>query len=31
MKKVIEHDTVRLPLAPLAPENLERVRKEFIG
>jgi 4-hydroxy-tetrahydrodipicolinate synthase len=31
MKKVIEHDTVRLPLAPLAPENRERVRKEFIG
>ena len=31
MRKVIEHDTVRLPLAPLAPENLERVRKEFIG
>ena len=30
MQKVIAHDTVRLPLAPLAPENLERVRKEFL-
>lgn len=29
MKKVIEHDTVRLPLAPLAAENLDRVRREF--
>ncbi len=31
MQKVIEHDTVRLPLTPLAPANLERVRKEFFG
>jgi 4-hydroxy-tetrahydrodipicolinate synthase len=31
MKKIIEHDTVRLPLTQLSPTNLERVRKEFIG
>ena len=29
LKGVIAHPTVRLPLVPLAPENLERVRKEF--
>ena len=31
MKKIIDHDTVRLPLTQLVPENLERVRKEFVG
>jgi 4-hydroxy-tetrahydrodipicolinate synthase len=31
MKQIIAHDTVRLPLVPLAPENLERVRREFFG
>ena len=29
LKGVIAHPTVRLPLVPLAPENLELVRKEF--
>jgi 4-hydroxy-tetrahydrodipicolinate synthase len=29
--EVIENDTVRLPLTPLAPLNFERVRKEYVG
>lgn len=29
LKGLIAHSTVRLPLAPLAAENLERVQKEF--
>lgn len=29
LKGIIEHDTVRLPLAPLSPASLERVRMEF--
>lgn len=29
LKRVIAHPTVRLPLAPLAPSNLERVQREF--
>lgn len=30
MMKVIEHATVRLPLTPLSPENLELVKREFV-
>ena len=29
LKKVIDHDTVRLPLTSLAPASFERVQKEF--
>lgn len=30
-KGIITHATVRLPLVPLAPENLERIREEFVA
>lgn len=31
LMNIIENDAVRLPLTPLSPASLERVRKEFLG